>query len=253
MRVIGVIDLLAGRAVHAAGGVREAYRSVDTVAGCPVDGDPMALARAYVDQVGISELYAADLDAIRGRPLQHTILAALAGVAPLWADAGVSSPLDARHVADLGAAHVVIGLETLASLDALPSICEAVGRDRAAFSLDLYLGNPVVAREDVTRDSAAAIAARAADAGVGAIIVLDLGRVGADTGPDVELIARVRSAAQAPALLAGGGVRSRDDVVRLCEIGCDGVLLATALHRGRISATMVASFLRLEGHGSARR
>ena len=133
--MIGVVDLAAGYAVHACGGRREQYARVRAVAGSPIDpGDALALARAYIGRLGLAELYAADLDAIdvihRGTA-QETIVAAMAALgAPLWLDAGVSSVDRARHALDLGAARVVVGLETLPSFDALASICAAVGGDR---------------------------------------------------------------------------------------------------------------------------
>ena len=63
MRVIGVLDLLGGRAVHARAGRRDSYEPVR-------GGDGVALARWYMRDVGLTELYAADLDAILGRPRQ---------------------------------------------------------------------------------------------------------------------------------------------------------------------------------------
>ena len=67
MRVVGVIDLKDGMAVHAVRGERERYRAVSSVI-TPDGGDPLALARAFRSQLGLEELYVADLDAItRGR------------------------------------------------------------------------------------------------------------------------------------------------------------------------------------------
>ena len=67
MQVIGVVDVLGGQAVHACAGHRERYVPVESVAGFPIPrGDALALARAYVERLGLSELYAADLDAILG-------------------------------------------------------------------------------------------------------------------------------------------------------------------------------------------
>src|SRR5262249_52500731 len=92
MRVIGVLDLLKGQAVHAQGGVRQKYapvRAVGTVTIPP--GDAGALARAYRDRFGIRELYVADLDALTGSALQTSLISELAETGPLWVDAGVSS------------------------------------------------------------------------------------------------------------------------------------------------------------------
>ena len=64
MRIIGVIDILDGRAVHARAGNRSAYAPIERAAGVRIDGNVEALARVYVETLGVKELYVADLDAI---------------------------------------------------------------------------------------------------------------------------------------------------------------------------------------------
>jgi phosphoribosylformimino-5-aminoimidazole carboxamide ribotide isomerase len=256
MRVIGVLDLLAGRAVHARAGRRDRYEPVRAVQGTDLPigreprpahepGDPVGLARWYMGEVGLTELYAADLDAILGRPRQDTLVTAVAALgAPLWLDSGAASVGDARHALELAAAVAVIGLETLPSYDALAEICASLGGDRVAFSLDLRDGEPIVASEGLNKsrnEPAHIVAERAAGAGVGAVIVIDLARVGTSTGLDLALIARVRDAVPGLTLLAGGGVRGPEDLARLADAGCDGALVATALHDGRLSAEDVAA------------
>jgi len=259
MRVIGVLDLIAGRAVHGRGGRRESYVPVASAAGAAfAAGDALALARTYVDRLGVRELYVADLDTIAGGEAagsQDALVAALAAVgAPLWLDAGVSSTDRARHALALGAANVIVGLETLRSYEALKTICGAIGSGRVAFSLDLREGEPVVATREggavPPGEPAHVVAARAAAAGAGSVIVLDLARVGTGRGLDVDLIARVRDAVPGLMLLAGGGVRGPEDLTRLADTGCDGALVATALHDGRLDAAAVAV---AEGHRSLSR
>jgi phosphoribosylformimino-5-aminoimidazole carboxamide ribotide isomerase len=234
MQLVGVIDLLRGRAVRARGGIRDRYVAVDTIGGTRIDGDPLALARGYVDRFGLTTLYAADLDAITGSGSNGGLLAELAGVAPLWADAGISSTTAAEGVIGLGAARAVVGLETLASFDALSAICAAVGGNRVAFSLDVRNGDPVTT---IAAGSVEHIAARAVRCGAGVLIVIDLARVGAATGPDFEMVARVRAAAPETPLFVGGGVRGPADLARLADTGCSGALVASALHDGALSAT----------------
>lgn len=247
MRVAGVVDLLEGRAVHAVAGDRARYAPIARIAEAPVPpGDPDALARAYRDRFGVTDLYCADLDAIRGGQPQTAAVAALAGLGlPLWLDAGITSGDAATHARALGAAHVVIGLETLPDFETLPRCCAAVGSAHVAFSLDLRDGRPLRRPADVppSDDDPPALAARAAAAGASAVIVLDLARVGTRTGPDTALLARVRDAAPDVVLLAGGGIRDAADCVRLADAGCDGVLLATALLDGRVSAGDVAALV----------
>jgi phosphoribosylformimino-5-aminoimidazole carboxamide ribotide isomerase len=246
LRVIGVLDLAAGHAVHARGGSREQYSPVRGVAGSPIEpGDAVALARAYTERLGVTELYAADLDAIGGLAMQDALVLSLAGLgARLWLDAGVASADGARHALRLGATKVVVGLETLPSFEALKSVCAAVGRDRVAFSLDLRDGEPVVsaaAATGIPYEPAHVLAARARDAGVGSVIVIDLARVGGGTGVDLDVVARVRDAVAGLTLIAGGGVRGPDDLVRLADAGCDAALVASALLAGGISAADIAA------------
>ena len=92
MRVIGVIDLKDGVAVHAVRGERQSYRPVRSKL---VEGaEPVAVARA-LHALGLRELYVADLDAILGRSPQETAVAELCAVGvPLWPSAAVTK-LDA--------------------------------------------------------------------------------------------------------------------------------------------------------------
>ncbi len=240
MRVIGVLDLIGGRAVHARGGQRSTYAPVRAAGGVPIAGDARSLARTYRDVLGVRELYAADLDAIQGGAPQRELVADLTACGvPLWLDAGVEDAEGARAARALGAAHVVVGLETLGGRDALAQICAAVGGAHVAFSLDLREGAPLLApglaRALPDHDaSPEALAAWAADAGVGAVIVLDLARVGTGAGVDLALLRQVRAAAPGVTLLAGGGVRGPADLAQLAAAGCDAALVASALHDGRL-------------------
>src|SRR5207247_1817649 len=119
VRVIPVLDLRAGRAVLARGGVRDAYQPVESVLVAAV-GDAVALARAFRERLGCDECYVADLDAIAGGRRQRALVQTLAGVgARLLVDAAVAGPASAAAVLAEGVARVVVGLETLPAFGAL--------------------------------------------------------------------------------------------------------------------------------------
>jgi HisA/HisF family protein len=213
VRVVGVIDLKGGTAVHAVRGERERYRPI---------GDPLSLARRF----DVDELYVADLDAIAGTGRNDAVIAALAREVRVMVDAGVGEPDRARALLDLGVNRVVVGTETLADADALERLPDAV------LSLDLRDGRTL--SRDPQLAGLPALDALARLRPTHEVIVLDLARVGASAGPDVALIAELHAAFPDLELLAGGGVRDDGDLRALADAGAAGALVATALLRGVI-------------------
>jgi phosphoribosylformimino-5-aminoimidazole carboxamide ribotide isomerase len=230
--------------VLARGGRRDTYAAVRSllVAG-GVAGDPLALARAYHHVLDCDEWYVADLDALAGDAVQRALLGALAGLrGRLLVDAAVTTPGRARELVADGAARVVVGLETLPSFDALALVARAIGPKRVVFSLDLRDGAPLA--EAPLSGTPLEVARAAVTAGAGAIIVLDLARVGSGRGVDNALIEELRRAFPDVELLAGGGIGTAHDLERLADAGVDGALVATALHDGRIKRDDVAAVRR---------
>lgn len=243
MRVIGVVDLTRGMAVHARGGVRERYQPVDVPGRSR--GDAGALADFY-SSVGVEELYIADLDAIGGSAPQYEAMAALSGrCRRAWVDAAIASRDDAAAMLRTGAARVVIGLETLPSAGALDELGRIAGNEVLAFSLDVRHGEPVSRCRDLAVLAPEEIARRAAGAGLTTIILLDVARVGLTTGPDWDLLQRVRAAVPAASLIVGGGIQGAGDLRAAAGAGCQGVLAASALLAGRIGADEIHAVSRL--------
>jgi phosphoribosylformimino-5-aminoimidazole carboxamide ribotide isomerase len=189
----------------------------------------------------------ADLDAIQGGELQREKLRELVAAASpcmLLVDAGAGEPAEVEEVLALGAAAAVVGLETLRGFEDLRAGLAVAGPERVVFSLDLRRGRPMLRTEaaaELGEPTAEAAAARAIDAGVRALIVLDVGRVGTGEGVDLDLFRRLRREAPGVRLLAGGGVAGAEDLRRLADVGCDGALVATALHTGRIGQSSASA------------
>jgi HisA/HisF family protein len=239
MRVVPVIDLKDGTAVHAVRGERERYRPVRSVIAGD-DGDPLALARGFAAELGLDELYVADLDAITGDGDHASVLGALAREARVMVDAGVSEPARAGALLDIGVDRVIVGTETLSGPDALDRLLAQLPHGTVILSVDLRDGRALSPDPQLAGLPALDAVARLARTGLREAIVLDLARVGSGAGPDVELIAEIHAAFPDLALLAGGGVRDVDDVRALDAAGAAGALIATALHRGVIGPRELA-------------
>jgi len=233
MRVIGVIDLKGGVAVHAVRGERERYRPLRSP--IAIDPDPVGVARTLRERFDLDELYVADLDAIAGGPGSPAVVAALAREARVMVDAGASEARAVGQLLDLGAAHVVIGTESLPTVDAFRRLTGASADRRLVLSLDLRDGRVLSPDPALSARRPAQALARLSDAGACEAIVLDLARVGSGAGPDVALIRQLHRRFPELALLAGGGVRHAADLRALADAGAAGALVATALHAGAIA------------------
>lgn len=249
MQIIPVLDLAGGVAVHAQAGDRTRYAPLISDLAPDSTGDAVALLRAFHATLGVHECYVADLDAIQGGALQRTLLRQLAefhtGFAgALLVDAGTNHPGGALEVLSCGASEVVVGLETLHAFADLASIVEVVGPTRLVFSLDLRLGAPVFhpAMQDArgAGPDALSLAAQAVAAGVTTLLLLDLGRIGTGCGVDLGLLETLRRRFPEIRLLAGGGVLTLRDLERMRDTGCDGALIASAIHTGRVTASELA-------------
>lgn len=246
MQIIPVLDVAGGIAVHAQGGNRSQYTPLESQLAPGQAGDAVAVLRAFHAELDIHQCYLADLDAIQGGPVQRTLLRELAAfhtgfAGTLLVDAGTHLPEGALEVLSCGASEVVVGLETLHAFSDLEAIVSLVGPSRVVFSLDLRAGVPIL--HSAMHDARGAapdplsLAEQAVGSGVTSILVLDLGRIGAGCGVDLGLLELLRLRLSAVRLMAGGGVLTRKDLERMRDVGCDGALVASALHTGKLTAT----------------
>lgn len=237
MRLIPVLDVRGGIAVHAVGGRRKEYRPVRSV--LAEDPSPLSVARGYLG-LNLKELYFADLDAIEktGNNLPSLSEVVKEG-AEVMVDAGFERAEDAKPYAEAGVKKLVMATETLESF-------EEVGKARdyglpLVGSLDLRRGR-VVARSEKVRGPVARVIQAFEREGVSELLLLNLDRVGTSTGPNLALLQRVLRLTHLP-LLVGGGVRGIGDLRLLKKIGVAGVLLATSLHLGRVGREEVEEIL----------
>jgi phosphoribosylformimino-5-aminoimidazole carboxamide ribotide isomerase len=239
MRIIAVMDLMAGQVVRGVGGRRNEYSPV--VSQLTSSCDPLDVALAFRASFGVTELYLADLDAIAGAPAALPLYAALRSRGfSLWVDAGLRDAEQAAALVEAGVEGIVFGLETLAGPAELTAACQFYG-DHVVFSLDLMAGMPLGDRQAWRESDAWAIAQQAIAGGVRRIILLDLARVGSGVGTGTEeLCARLAVAYPDLEIIAGGGVRRIDDLRRLKACGVSGVLVASALHDGTLTRESLA-------------
>ncbi|XES78021.1 MAG: HisA/HisF-related TIM barrel protein [Candidatus Bathyarchaeia archaeon] len=233
MKIIPVIDILNGVAVHAVRGQRSQYQPLKSVL-C-TSAEPLVVASAF-KECGFFDLYVADLDAILGRGENFSVLRQIAQQTglKLMVDAGVSDLEGARRVLGCGVAKVIVGTETLPCLSFLKDAVECLGAEKVVVSLDLNAGNVLGKSEALRSLGALELAGQVQAAGVLELIALDLARVGSGEGTDIPLLDALLGGLNLR-VLVGGGMRGINDLVLLKDRGVYGALVATALHSGKIS------------------
>ena len=227
---------MGGQVVQGLRGERQHYRAVRS--GLVAGSDPVAIARALCRECESKAVYVADLDALEGRSDQRGVIRQLRadlGVEP-WVDAGVADPGAASRLLDAGAARVIVGTETLADIGALRAIIKTLPPAQVLVSVDVGDAGVLSRCPALSGQPPLAAIELLANEDVTEVILLALRHVGTGAGPDLETLRAVRDAFPDLRLIAGGGVRTAEDLRALAEAGADGVLLATALHRGWITA-----------------
>jgi len=236
--VIPVLDLKDGLVVHARAGKqahagkRAEYRPIATPFGPPHDA--AAIARALLGITFSPVLYVADLDAILGRGNNFDLCRELSYAFPntdLWIDAGFSDVTDCAFWLPLDAT-LVIGSETIASLEAWDALRSSFGRN-VVLSLD-FDEQGLRGPEQLMTDPSL---------WPDRLILMSLGRVGTEIGPDMERLQETLRVAGDRAVYAAGGIAGLDHIAKVAEAGAAGVLAATALHSGAVRQKEIAALV----------
>lgn len=225
MILIPVVDLKGGRVVHARGGNRRAYLPVNSrLCTGSAPGDVMD---GFLGLYPFSTVYVADLDAIEGDGDNLETVRNLAIRFPaieLWVDCGVRDNSACARWLDARCGALVLGSESQQSVETAADLLAGERKDRMILSLDFrddgFIGPPQLLGQPETWPDR--------------VIVMTLGRIGGNKGPDLDRLRWLIGTAPGKKIFAAGGVRGFDDLTVLSGLGASGVLLASALHDGRI-------------------
>ena len=195
---------------------------------------------------GADGLHVVDLDAAFGAGSNAGAIAEIvaASTVPVEVGGGLRDRAGIEAALASGVSRVVLG--SLPFRDpALFAALLADLADRLVVALDCKEGRPTVHGwvEDAGAGDAATVAARLAAEGVRSLLVTDVARDGAMTGPNLDLLAAVRAVFPGE-LLASGGMRGEEDlgpVAAALAGGPAGAIFGRALHGGATSVSRLAA------------
>jgi phosphoribosylformimino-5-aminoimidazole carboxamide ribotide isomerase len=239
MKIIPVIDVLNGIAVHGIRGERKDYKPLKSILCNSVE--PFEIASAF-ESLGFGSLYIADLDAIQGKPANYTIYRNIISetALKLMVDAGISDTTKAETVLETGVQKIVIGSETLNNLDFVTQSINDFGAEKVVVSIDLKKGKLLSTSESITSLDAVTFVKQLSDLGGSQFILLELDRVGTEHGTNISFIKKIMEHTEVE-LMVGGGIHSIQELEELESLGVSGALVATVLHNGKLSVDELKS------------
>jgi phosphoribosylformimino-5-aminoimidazole carboxamide ribotide isomerase len=225
--VIPAIDIFGGRCVRLVQGDYE-HPTV-------YSDDPDAITGEFAE-AGAEHLHVVDLDAARGTADNKQVIEAILRRKDLKVQ--VAGGIRTSEAVDFwlgtGAQAVVMG--TAAVRD--PRLLERCARQhpgRVLTALDLRDDKPAVTGWAHTEPVLiGALLGRWDRLPLAGVIVTSINRDGTLSGPDLDVLAKVRAMTGLPVQYSGG-VSSLDDIARVAAAGASAVILGKALYEGRIT------------------
>lgn len=243
VRVIPCLDVDAGRVVK---GVNfENLRDA---------GDPVELAERY-DGQGADELTFLDVTASSaGRETTYDVVGRTAEQVfiPLTVGGGVRSVDDVDRLLRAGADKVGINTGAIARPEVITEIAERFGSQVLVLSADVRRsqhGNFEVTTHGGVKSTdldALEWCSRAAQLGVGEILLNSMDADGTKEGFDLRMIEAVRAAVSVP-VIASGGAGKAADFGPAVAAGADAVLAASVFHFGELTIGQVKDAMAADG------
>ncbi|MGV9010318.1 1-(5-phosphoribosyl)-5-[(5-phosphoribosylamino)methylideneamino]imidazole-4-carboxamide isomerase [Brevundimonas sp.] len=234
MIVYPAIDLRSGVAV------RLMHGRFDQVTA--YDDKPAARLAGFVAS-GAQWAHIVDLDgAEAGRAIQHALIGELAGAIDIriQSGGGVRSAEDVQALLDAGVSRVVVGSLAITAPDTVAGWLERFGPERLTLAIDVRADGerwvPSLKGWTQAADIDLWTALDRYPAGTAQhLLVTDVGRDGALTGPNLELLTEIILRRPDLKVQASGGVSSLEDLRAARALGCDGAIVGRAIYEGRFT------------------
>jgi len=215
------------------------------------DDDPAARLTAF-RAAGALWVHIVDLDgAEAGRAVQHGLIGELAAAVDtrIQSGGGVRSADDVQRLLDAGVSRVVVGSLAVSDPAAVTDWLARFGPDRITLAVDVKVdGDRYVPAlkgwtEAADIDLWTALG-RYPPGSARHLLVTDVGRDGALTGPNLDLLAEIRRRRPDLRLQASGGVASLEDLENARSAGASGAIVGRALYEGRFTLQQALDVVR---------
>lgn len=237
IEIIPAIDIIDGRCVRLTEG--DYSRKV-------VYSDaPLEVAKEF-EGAGIKRLHVVDLDGARTGSVKNIhILEEISLHTDLLVDfgGGIKSEAELKSVLNAGAAYATIGSIAVQQPKVFREWVSAFGAERFFIGADVRDEKIAVnGWAEQTEIDVIEFIQEQMNNRVHYFFCTDIAKDGKLEGPSEDLYRKLVARCPGLRLVASGGVTSMEDIVRLEEIGCEGVIVGKAIYENRISIKQLEQF-----------
>lgn len=229
MRLIPAIDILNGRCVRLSKGDYNTPKVYSK--------DPLSIAKSYQDH-GIQYLHLVDLDGARSQHIvNHKVLEQICSQTNLQVDfgGGIKSDEDLHIAFECGAQQITGGSIAVKNPETFHRWIKRFGGKKIILGAD-YSNRKIVTTgwmETSTIDVIEFILHYERE-GIRDVICTDVTKDGMLQGVSMEMYKEILTQTGVN-LIASGGVADMEDLKRLKDIGCTGVIIGKAIYEGKIT------------------
>ena len=206
------------------------------------DEHPAARLAAFAAE-GADWAHIVDLDgAEAGRAAQHALIGELARAVDIriQCGGGVRSAEDVSALLEAGVERVVVGSLAVSQPETVRGWLERFGADRLTLAIDVKAdGDRWIPALKGWTEAAGCDLWQALDqypeGTARHLLVTDVGRDGALTGPNINLLSDIVRRRPDLKVQASGGVAQLTDLAAAAAAGCDGAIVGRALYEGRFT------------------
>ena len=236
MQIIPSIDIINGKCVRLSKG--------DYSKKIVYHYNPLEPAKSFED-AGLKRLHIVDLDGAKAGTIQNlNVLETIASNTNLKIDfgGGVKNINDVSNVFNAGASIVTLGSIAVKRPEIIEEWIMEFGADKILIGADVL--NEKIKISGWLEDGGISIfefiGKMVAD-GAQNIFCTDISKDGMMQGPSVDLYKKIIEEFPSINLIASGGVSSIEDVIKLKETGCSGVIIGKAIYEGKITLSQLST------------
>ena len=238
MRIIPAIDIIEGKCVRLTKGDYATQKIYNE--------DPLEVAKAFEDR-GVNFLHLVDLDGAKAKSIVNfKVLEKLAANTGLKIDfgGGLKSDTDLKIAFECGAQQITGGSVAVNNPEMFKRWLVEHGSDKIILGADVK-GDFIAVNGwmDTSEESIVPFVKKYRRAGVEYVVCTDIRKDGMLEGPAFALYESLLSACPKIKLIASGGLSNISELLRLADLGCDGVIIGKAIYENKISLKLLESYI----------